>query len=70
MLSDPRLDKKMYRLGWVIFKEGTDLDKILTGLGEIKVRLALLNVLLHIIDGTIAGGICTAFGSQSLFRDA
>jgi hypothetical protein len=39
VLSDPRLDKKMYRLGWIVFKEGTDLDKALAALGEIKVRI-------------------------------
>jgi hypothetical protein len=29
----------MYRLGWVVFKEEVDLDKILQGLGEVKVGL-------------------------------
>ncbi len=56
MLSDPRLDKKMYRLGWILFKEGTDLDKVLTEIGEIKVRLfCVKHAVLFISDAIIAG---------------
>lgn len=29
----------MYRLGWITFKEGTDLDKVLEGLSEMKVSI-------------------------------
>lgn len=38
-LSEPNPQKKFHRLGWIVFKEGTDMDSAYDKLNEQKVYL-------------------------------
>jgi len=36
-LSEPNPQKKFHRLGWIVFKEGTNMDAAYEKLNEVKV---------------------------------
>ncbi|KAJ3176671.1 hypothetical protein HK101_010391, partial [Irineochytrium annulatum] len=47
VLSDPRTDKKFYRLGWIVFADGTDMEKAHADLNQKKIDDFVLNLALH-----------------------
>jgi hypothetical protein len=47
-LSEPNPQKKFHRLGWIVFKEGTDMDSAYEKLNEQKVYLMHVRLLIII----------------------
>ncbi|KAI9342753.1 hypothetical protein DFJ73DRAFT_842247 [Zopfochytrium polystomum] len=46
-LSDPRPDKKFYRLGWLVFREGTNLEKAMQDLNGKQIDDFVVSLAMH-----------------------
>ncbi|KAJ3198278.1 hypothetical protein HDU67_003532, partial [Dinochytrium kinnereticum] len=69
-ISDPRPDKKFYRIGWIVFEEGTNLEKAMEELNQKKIEDFSLNLAMHNTHTVRARLLPTEFNSpERLERD-